>query len=155
VPRLPELRFDEWLQLSGGTRTMAIRDKIAANAQPHLQPGEQIQGVFSAQTMSQWWILLTIFILLFGNRYRPVVATDRRILVFDSGRWTTTQAKSLVRELPRQTPLGEPSGLWWRTESLGERLYVHKRYHKDVREIQAGAVAAGPAVGRPLPPPGT
>jgi hypothetical protein len=70
VPRLPELRFDEWLQLSGGTRTMAIRDKIAANAQPHLQPGEQIQGVFSAQTMSQWWILLTIFILLFGNRYR-------------------------------------------------------------------------------------
>jgi len=45
--------------------------------------------------------------------------------------------------------------LWWRTESLGERLYVHKRYHKDVREIQAGAVAAGPAVGRPLPPPGT
>lgn len=60
MPRLPELRFDEWLQLSGGTRTMAIRDKIAVNAQLHLQPGEQIQGVFSAQTMSQWWILLTV-----------------------------------------------------------------------------------------------
>lgn len=135
---------------------MAMRDKIAASAQPHLQPGEQIQGVFSAQTMNQWWIVVFAFILLFGNRYRPVVATDRRILVFDSGRWTTTKAKSVVRELPRQTSIGEPSGLWWRTEALGERLYVHKRFHKDVREIQSGAVASGPAAGgRPLPPPGT
>jgi hypothetical protein len=34
--------------------------------------------------------------------------------------------------MPRDTRIGVPSGLWWRSDTLGERLYVHRRFHKDV-----------------------
>ena len=30
------------------------------------------------------------------------------------------------------TKIGPASGLWYRTEALGERLYIHKRFHKDI-----------------------
>jgi len=30
-----------------------------------------------------------------------------------------------------------PSGLWWRCETLGEPVYIHKRFHKDVTRADA------------------
>jgi hypothetical protein len=50
---------------------------------------------------------------------------------------STTPVKEILRELPRSTRIGAPSGLWWRNEALGEKLYIHKRYHKDVVEADA------------------
>jgi hypothetical protein len=35
--------------------------------------------------------------------------------------------------LPRQTLIGPAHGLWYRVDSLGERLYINKRFHKDIR----------------------
>ncbi|MEZ5230777.1 MAG: hypothetical protein R2710_30130 [Acidimicrobiales bacterium] len=66
------------------------------------------------------------------NEYRTIVITDRRILVFDSGKWSTTKANSLVREVPRSLKIGPASGLWYKTEILGEPLHIHKRFHKDI-----------------------
>ncbi|NKZ08746.1 hypothetical protein [Actinomadura latina] len=111
---------------------MAIRDKMRANAAHVLQPGENIQAVFGAQTVSQYFALLTYWIIIFANAYRVVVVTDRRILVCRSGRIRTTPVGEVLFELPRQTRIGPPSGLWWRCETLGEKLYVHRRFHKDV-----------------------
>jgi hypothetical protein len=48
-----------------------------------------------------------------------------------------TPVKDLIRELPRHTRVGPPSGLWWRCETLGELLYIHKRFHKDVTAADA------------------
>jgi hypothetical protein len=50
--------------------------------------------------------------------------------------------KDVLRELPRNTLIGPASGLWWRCESLGERLYVHKRFHKDVAAADGQPIAA-------------
>ncbi len=111
---------------------MKIRDKIVNNAQSFLDPGEQVQAAFAGQTFSQYWAILSWLILLFKNGYRSVIVTDRRILVMNTGRWSMTKAKSVLRELPRDTVIGPASGLWWKSETLGERLYVHKRFHKDV-----------------------
>jgi hypothetical protein len=116
---------------------VAIRDKLRSNAAHLLQPGENIQAVFCAQTTSQYFALISVWIILLTNAYRVVVVTDRRILVCKSGRLRMTPVKEVIRELPRQTPIGPPSGLWWRSESLGERLYVHKRFHKDVNAADA------------------
>jgi hypothetical protein len=129
---------------------MAIRDKIVENAKPFLGPGEQVQAAFAAQTFSQYWFLLSWIIVLVKNSFRSVVVTDRRILVLNTGKWSATKAKSVLRELPRSTQIGTPSGLWWRTDALGERLYVHKRFHKDV--VAANELA--PAPGSPMAPPG-
>jgi hypothetical protein len=116
---------------------MAIRDKIRANAASHLQPGEQIQAVFNAQTTSQWFALISFWIILLSNAYRVVVVTDQRILVFQAGRLQTTVIKGLLRELPRSTQIGPAHGLWYRTDVLGEKLYIHKRFAKDVDAADA------------------
>lgn len=121
---------------------MAIRDTLQANVQPHLQPGEQIQSVFCGQTTSQYFALVSIWIIIISNAYRVVAVTDRRILVFRSGRFRMTPVKALERELPRQTRIGPASGLWWRCESLGPKLYIHKRFHKDVTAADAAIGAA-------------
>jgi hypothetical protein len=121
---------------------MAIRDKKRANAQPFLQPGETVQAVFGAQTKSMWFAALSIWIIVLANAYRVVVVTDRRILVCQSGRMTTTPIKEILFELPRGTRIGPASGLWYKCETLGEPLYIAKRFHKDVEAADALAGAA-------------
>src|SRR5664279_204402 len=100
---------------------MAIRDKLTRNATPLLQPGEVIQAVFCGQTTSQYFALISYWIIIFKDAYRVIVVTDRRILVCKSGRVTMTPVKEVVRELPRATRIGPASGLWYKSESLGER----------------------------------
>jgi len=72
------------------------------------------------------------------------VVTDRRILVCKSGRLRMTPVNAVLHEVARSTRIGPPSGLWYKTEALGERLYVAKRFHKDIEEADAalGAAAA-------------
>jgi hypothetical protein len=111
---------------------MAIRDKLRASAAAYLQPGEQIQAVFNAQTTSQWFALISFWIILISNAYRVVVVTDHRIVVYQAGRLNTTVIKGVLRELPRATQIGPAHGLWYRTDVLGEKLYIHKRFAKDV-----------------------
>jgi hypothetical protein len=124
---------------------MAIRDKLQANVQPHLAAGETIQAVFCAQTISAYFALISYWIIVARNSYRVVAATDRRILVFSSGRLTTAQAKTLVGEYPRVTRLGPPHGLWYKCEALGEPLYINRRFHKDVEAADA-VLGGAPAV---------
>ena len=109
-----------------------IRDKIIKKAEPHLQPGETAVTAFFAQTKPWWWMLMGYILFIALNRYRTVVVTTQRILVFDSGRWSTTKVGDLVREVPRSVRLGPPSGVWYSTDVLGEPLNIHKRFHKDI-----------------------
>jgi hypothetical protein len=118
-------------------QAVALRDTLRANAGQLLHPGETIQSVFCAQTTSQYFALISVWIILLTNAYRVVVVTDRRILVCSSGRMRMTPVKEILREFPRNTRIGQPSGLWWRCDSLGERLYINKRFHKDVNAADA------------------
>ena len=113
-----------------------IRDKLRRNAASLLQPGETIQSVFCAQTVSPY-LLISAYIIMFANARRVVVVTDRRIMVCRSGRFTMTPVKGIEAELPRSTRIGDPSGPWWPCESLGRRLYIHRRFHRDVRAADA------------------
>jgi hypothetical protein len=121
---------------------MALRDKLRQNAAPLLQPGETIQAVFCGQTVSAYFALISYWIIVFANAYRVVVVTDRRILVCRSGRFRITPVKAIERELPRGTRIGEPAGLWWPCDSLGRRLYIHRRFHKDVTAADAALAGA-------------
>lgn len=123
---------------------MALRDKLATAAGPHLEPGEQVQGSLVAVATSPYWSLLSYWIVLVKDANRAVVATDRRIVLFRTSRWRFTKFKQVERSAPRTTVFGEPSGLNWKTDALGETLWIHKRFHKDVRAIDAGALAAAP-----------
>jgi hypothetical protein len=111
---------------------VAIRDQLRANAAHLLGPDETIETVFPAQTVSQWFSLVSYWIIILANAYRVVVVTNRRIIVCNSGRFRMTPVKDVIRELPRQLSIGPANGLWYRTEVLGERLYIAKRFHKDI-----------------------
>ena len=111
---------------------VAIRDRIREHAQPLLEPGEVIQAVIPAQTKNGWLGALGIVWLIFVNRYRPVVVTDRRIAITDSGKWAMAKPTSIIESLPRSTQIGPASGIWWKSSSLGQTLFIHKRFHKDV-----------------------
>lgn len=121
---------------------MAIRDKFKANAASFLEPGEQIQEAFGAQSASPWLAIISVWLIVMKNPYRVVVATDRRLLVLQAGRFQTTKVIGLVRELPRTTKIGPPSGLWYVTDSLGEKLWIHKRYAKDIEAADSATPAA-------------
>lgn len=116
---------------------VAIREKITENAQHLLEPGEQIQAVIPAQTKSGWLGALGMIWLLIANRYRPVVVTDRRIIITDSGKMAPGKPKTVVATVPRSTQIGPAKGVWWKSESLGQTLYVNKRFHKDVEQADA------------------
>ena len=111
---------------------MAIRDTLRKNAAPLLAPGETLQAIFPAQTTSQYFSLLSFWIIIIRNSYRVIVVTDRRILVCGSGRFRVTPVKGVLRELPRSITIGPAHTLWYRFDSLGEKMYVNRRFFKDV-----------------------
>jgi hypothetical protein len=126
---------------------MALRDKLAQRAAPFLEPGEQIQSVFLAQSgASPYWSFLSAWIVIITAGYATVAVTDRAIVVLRNGRLTGSVAKSLLARLPRQ-PLDNPSGLWGQLNLGGTRYWVHKRFHKDVEAANAAIAGsvAGPA----------
>ncbi len=131
---------------------MALRDKIRANIEPLLEPGEQVQQVVVGQKLNGWFGAFGV-LLLFWNRYFIVAATDRRIAVFDAGKWTTSKPKALLESLPRATHIGPAQGMWYRCMTLGPKpVYFHARFHKDIAAADAQA-PVGPTTGAPLPPP--
>ncbi len=116
---------------------VAIRERITQNVQHLLEPGEQIQAVIPSQTKSGWLGALGFIWLIFLNRFRPIVVTDRRIAITDSGRWAQGKPTTIVASIARSTQIGPPQGLWWKCQSLGQPLYIHKRFHKDVEQADA------------------
>lgn len=117
-----------------------IRDKIIENSTQFLQPGETVQAVIPGQTISGWWGALT-YLWIFWNKFRVALVTDRRIIVLYTGRLTLGTPKAALYQLPRETTIGPANGLWWKCTTLGDNLYVHKRFHKDV--VAADSILAG------------
>jgi hypothetical protein len=116
---------------------VAIREKIIQNVQPLLEPGEQVQAVIPAQTKSGWLGALGFIWLIFFNRYHPVIVTDRRIAIVDAGRWSQGTPKSIINSYARTTQIGPAAGFWWKCTSLGEPLYINKRFHRDVEKADS------------------
>ena len=125
----------------------SLREKLAQRAAPYLQPGEQGTQVYMAQGgPSPYWSFLT-YLIYFAVKPRIVVVTNQRILVIPAGRMSPSKptAQTAANVLPRQTPLGPVSGLWAATNVGGEKLWVHKRFHKDVISADAAIGYRQPA----------
>ncbi|GAA1510360.1 hypothetical protein [Streptomyces synnematoformans] len=90
---------------------------IAKRAAPHLEPGEQIQTGFVAQSGSS---ILTARVWTF-------VVTDRAILIVRKG---------TAQRLPRDFPFGEPSGMY-HTFQIDRAYKVHRQYYAEIRAADA------------------
>jgi hypothetical protein len=136
---------------------MGIREKLRARVQPHLDPGESVEQAFVAVSgMNPYFMgFLGPLLMALLMKHRVVAVTDRRIVVFRAGAWTGTTVKEQLAQLPRSTRLGPVKGaLWGKTEINGERVYVHRRFHGDVRQrlpkFPTGAVGSCRTRGRPI-----
>jgi hypothetical protein len=123
--------------------TVALRDAMVESSAQYLEPGEMAEALFGAQTVSQYLFVLTGGIIFYSmNRYRMVVVTPQRILVLDTGKFGMRKARGIVAELPRATELGPASGVWHVITVNGERLHVHRRFFKEIRNADAAIPAA-------------
>jgi hypothetical protein len=125
----------------------SLREKLAERAGPYLQPGEQVTQVYMAQGgPSPYWSFLT-YLIYFAVKPRIIVVTNMRILVLPAGRMSPSKptAGAPAAVLPRQTPLGPASGLWAATNVGGEKLWVHKRFQKDIAAADAAIGYVKPA----------
>lgn len=112
---------------------------MRASAAQFLNPGETIQEVIGAQTgsplvrgISGGFGLIGALATMAFNDYRIVAVTDQRILVLDAGTWSMKTARSVIGVLPRGTQLGPATGVWHKIETPAGKLYVHRRFFKDV-----------------------
>jgi hypothetical protein len=126
--------------LRGNHQGVALLEKVRPQVSGDLHPDEDVQVAFRAQTKSAWLALVFRWIIFFTH-YRIVVVTTQRILVYESGRWKATQVKQRLRELPRGIRIGPPHGGWYRTDALGETLYIARAYHKAIRQADEVATA--------------
>jgi len=111
---------------------MRARDKIAAAAERRLEPGEHIHAAFAGQPHIRFQ--------LGRDRYRTVVVTDRRVLVFDSGTFSQTKVKDCLAELGRDVRFGSATGLW-HSVTLGDiALSVNRRYFGELAAADAAMV---------------
>jgi hypothetical protein len=118
---------------------MALRDKLRDRVQPKLQEGETIQQVFLAQTGPSPYFLFLTSIFFFLMKYWVVAVTDRRIVIFRAGTWTSSFPKEQAAEFPRSTKFGPVGGLWGKFELGDTKYWVHKRFHGDVEAADAAA----------------
>ncbi|MDT3446949.1 MULTISPECIES: hypothetical protein [unclassified Pseudofrankia] len=118
---------------------MALRDKLAERAKPYLQPDEEVRHVFMAQTGPTPYLFIVTYLILFAIHYRIVVVTDKSITVLKAGKLVPSKPKgdTVLARIPRETRLGPVKGLWGVTEATGEKLRVHKRFHKDIEAADA------------------
>jgi hypothetical protein len=118
---------------------MGALDRLRTNATALLDPGERLQAAIWAQTLNPYSVPITPLRVLFGpnNPYRVIVATDRRLLLYGGNRWRVGSIREQMNELPRRTRIGPASGVWHRTDVFGERLYIQRRWHREVQVADA------------------
>jgi hypothetical protein len=121
---------------------MAIREKLRERVQPFLEPGEQVQAVFPAQTGPNPKYMFLTWLVYFWIKYVVVAVTDRRIAVFRTSKLAPSKPRELAGSYPRESKLGgAPGSLWGSFELGGTKYWVHRRFRKDV-DAADGALSA-------------
>lgn len=125
-----------------------LRKRLLKTSQQFVPDGEQVTSVFSASTRCTLWLLPGVLFGFIGaviflaiNRFRMIMVTDQRILVLECSPWNQFKAVKVLREIPRATRIGAPSGLAWSCRTLGEKLWVDRAHHAAVAAADAALAA--------------
>lgn len=123
---------------------------MRASAAQFLNPGETIQAVLGAQTGSPLvrgiggaFGLLGVLAMSAFNDFRIVAVTDQRILILDAGTWNFKTARSVVEILPRATRLGPATDVWHSIKPASGKLWIHRRFYKDLEAADEMTAPAG------------
>lgn len=111
------------------------RPDLVEAAQPFLPAGGEIRQAFIDQAAPSFFYFILTYLtgLMFQNKYRCVVVTPEAIHVLESTRWSGgAKPVALLSQMSRTTPLGPVVGRWAEDQLLGERHWVHKRFHDQI-----------------------
>lgn len=111
------------------------RADLVEGALPFLPVGSVVRQAFIGQAAPSfgYFILTYLTGFLSRNKYRCVVVSDDAITVLDSSKWSGgARPQELVGRMPRHTRLGPVSGRWAQVDLLGERHWVHQRFHDQI-----------------------
>jgi hypothetical protein len=111
------------------------RPDLVEAALPFLPAGSDIRQAFIGQTAPSFFYFVITYLTGFmsRNKYRCVVVTRDEITVLESTGWSGgAKPQEVVGRMPRHTRLGPVSGRWAEVDLLGERHWVHKRFHDQV-----------------------
>jgi hypothetical protein len=135
--------------------------KLAAQAQPHLEDGEQVEYIFVGSKLPQWPLLAFVAVGVLANVFtgsswvaegllfitlgawilvsevRVVAVTDRNVVLLRAGKFSK-EPRQVISRLPQDTLLGPPSGVFEYALRLGdESVHVLRSAWKDIREADA------------------
>lgn len=111
------------------------RADLVENTLPFLPAGSEIRQAFIGQAAPNFFYFIVTYLtgIMFWNKYRCVAVTDEAIYVLNSTKWSGgAKPRDLVGRMPRHTRLGPVSGRWAEVDLLGERHWVHKRFHDQI-----------------------
>ncbi len=111
------------------------RADLVESALPFLPAGTEIRQVFIGQAAPNFFYFIVTYLtgIMSRNRYRCIAVADEGIYVLDSTKWPGgAKPRDLVGRMPRHTRLGPVSGRWAEVDLLGERHWVHKRFHDQI-----------------------
>jgi hypothetical protein len=119
------------------------RKDLVERSAPFLLAGSEIRQVFICQHAPNFGFFLITYLTgltMFWIKYRCVAVTQNAIYVLESNKLSGgAKPQSLVGVIPRHTQLGPVSGRWGQVNLLGERRWVHNRFHPDVTAADAEA----------------
>jgi hypothetical protein len=121
-----------------------MRADLARRAAPFLPADTEIRQVFIYQTAPHFFVFVVNYLTglaLHWIKYRCVAVTQDAIYVLESHKLSGGRnPQRLIGTLPRRTELGPVSGRWGRMNLLGERCWVHKRFHRQIADadLEAG-----------------
>ena len=112
---------------------MKPRQDLMDHSAPFLPEGSEISQIFVCQAAPSFAFFLITYLTgltMFSIKYRCVAITPEAIYVLESSKLSGgAKPQSLVGTLPRHTQLGPVTGRWAQVNLLGERHWVHKRFH--------------------------
>jgi hypothetical protein len=112
------------------------RKDLVQRSAPFLPRGSEIRQVFICQTAPSFVFFVITYLTgltMFWIKYRCVAVTQDAIYVLESSKLSGgAKPQHLVGTLPRHTQLGPVSGRWGQVNILGERCWVHKRFHDEI-----------------------
>jgi hypothetical protein len=122
---------------------MTPRNDLAERSAPLLPQGSEIRQVFICQAAPNFsYFILTYLTGLTTHsiKYRCVAVTKDAIYVLESSKLSGgARPQSLVGTMPRHTQFGPVSGRWAEITILGERHWVHKRFHPCIADADREA----------------
>ncbi len=118
------------------------RADLVERSLPFLPAGREIRQAFIGQAAPSFFYFIVTYLtgIMSRNKYRCVVVTDDAIYVLDSTKWSGgAKPREMVGRLPRHTRLGPVSGRWAEVNLLGERYWVHQRFHGRIAAADRGS----------------